>query len=203
MIYEYHGMGYRRGIGMTIDATGPSTDYIRMIQLDPPIVAKKRKERENMWDYFCIKDSTFAFLSSFECRIRDFFPPGSLHLARANVCPTHPPFIACMRIRRFSSLHHIHLNDIESRLENSDCRCRILSGLLCLFSFLGLGAHLWRVSNLGLEPCPFLFAYLFYSSLLSRFVLFIYFVFIVVRNCYLCIECCFVKISSYLFNYIS
>ena len=46
MIYEYHGMGYRRGIGMTIDATGPSTDYIRMIQLDPPIVAKKKRKRK-------------------------------------------------------------------------------------------------------------------------------------------------------------
>ena len=46
MIYEYHGMGYRRGIGMTIDATGPSTDYMRMIQLDPPVVAKKEKKKK-------------------------------------------------------------------------------------------------------------------------------------------------------------
>ena len=48
-----------------------------------------------------------------------------------------------------------------------------------MFIFIfGPWAHLWRVSNLGFEPCPFLFAYLFYSSLLSRYVLIIYFVFI-------------------------
>ena len=42
----------------------------------------------------------------------------------------------------------------------------------------GPRAHLRRVSSLGLEPCPFLFAYLFYSNLLSRYVFVIYVVFI-------------------------
>ena len=40
----------------------------------------------------------------------------------------------------------------------------------CVLLF-GPRAHLWRVSNLGLEPCPFLFAYLFYSSNLNCLVL--------------------------------
>ena len=40
------------------------------------------------------------------------------------------------------------------RVDN--CRRPILSGLLCLFFIFGPRAHLWRVSNLGLEPCPFL-----------------------------------------------
>ena len=43
MINEYHGMGYRSGSGMTKDATGPRKDYIKMIQLDSPVVANKRK----------------------------------------------------------------------------------------------------------------------------------------------------------------
>ena len=37
------------------------------------------------------------------------------------------------------------------------CRRQILSGLQCFFYYFGPRAHLWRVSNLGLEPCPFLF----------------------------------------------
>jgi hypothetical protein len=46
--------------------------------------------------YVFIKDSIIPFLSSFDLRIRDFFPPESLHLAKANVWPTQTPFTACM-----------------------------------------------------------------------------------------------------------
>lgn len=58
------------------------------------------KARDTIRNYLFIKDSTSAFLSSFERRIRDFFPPDSLCLARANVCPIQPPLIACMEFKR-------------------------------------------------------------------------------------------------------
>ena len=64
------------------------------------------------------------------------------------------------------------------------CRRLILFGLLCLFSFSGPQAHLWQVSNLGLEPC----LYLFYSSLLSHLVLIILFRICLASNCYLLLK---------------
>lgn len=62
-------------------------------------------------NYFFTKDSTIAFLSSFERRMRDFFPSGSLHLARANVCPTQPPLIACIIYKAHNLLNAITYKD--------------------------------------------------------------------------------------------
>ena len=43
----------------------------------------------------------------------------------------------------------------------------------CVYSLFGPRAHLWRVSKLGLEPCPF-----YFIKSLSRVILVIYLVFI-------------------------
>ena len=50
----------------------------------------------------------------------------------------------------------------------------------CVYFHFGPQTHLWRVSNLGLEPCPF-----YFIESLSHLVLVIYFVFI----SYLCAIC--------------
>ena len=68
------------------------------------------------------------------------------------------------------------------------CRRLILSGLLFVFFyfiFLGSRAHLWRVSNLGLEPCPFFFL-LYRAS--SRFVFSYLFCVYFISNGYLSLK---------------
>ena len=95
--------------------------------------------------------------------------------------------------------------DSQQYVKRDSCRRLILSGLLCLFSFWVSGPFvasfefeprtlsfsfclLWRGSNLGLEPCPFLFAYFIlfesFESLCVSYLFCVYFVF----NCYLSLK---------------
>ena len=80
--------------------------------------------------------------------------------------------------------------------------------------YFGPRAHLWRVSNLGLELCLFV-SFIYFIESLSRFELVTYFVFIsylivFVVKCHVCVHfvsCRVFRIYScqisYLFNYVS
>ena len=83
--------------------------------------------------------------------------------------------------------------DSQQCAKRGSCRCQICSGY-CLYFHFGPQAHLWRVSNLGLEPYPFLF-----YRVLESFCISFYFVFILrihlfcvncrfMSNCYLCLN---------------
>ena len=63
---------------------------------------------------------------------------------------------------------------------------------------LGLRPIRDEFSNLGLEPCPFLFAYLFYASNLSRLVLVYLFHVYFVFNYYLSLNVMFVFVSYHI-----
>ena len=81
-----------------------------------------------------------------------------------------------------------------------------------IYFHFGPWAHLWRVSNLGLEPCPFILLILFYRVLESFFIYsFISYLSFVLVKCHVCVRfvsCCVFHIYSrqmllYLFNCVS